>query len=89
MLTQDRWCLILTTHDDWWPQALSSGRRQGRFASIWDEYHKLLRCCGLGMKLKISWLDRIVTLVILNKHLIAGCYLLSGTYNHFILTVAT
>ena len=52
VLTQDRWCLILTTHEDWWPQAPSSGRRQNRFASIWDEYHYILGHCGLGVKLQ-------------------------------------
>lgn len=51
-LTQDRWRLILTTHEDRWPQAPSSGRRQDRFASIWDEYHSMLGLCGLGTELR-------------------------------------
>lgn len=46
----DRWHRVLTTHEDWWPRAPRSGRRQHRFASIWDGWHSVLGCCGLGMK---------------------------------------
>lgn len=57
VLTQDRWCLILATHEDWWSPAPGSGRRQDRFASIWDGYHKMLRLLRLRTELQ-SYLTR-------------------------------
>lgn len=46
---------MLTTQEDWWPQAPSSGRRQGRLASIWDEYCWMLGCGGFGVNLQNYW----------------------------------
>lgn len=85
MLTQDRWHLMPTTREDWWPRAPGSGRRRDRFClRVAGRYHEMLRCRALGDKLQnyFGQIDIIVLLGYLRDLFIAGCYHLPNTFRH-------